>query len=143
VARAALVGTTRSVDALGHTALKDFEHVDVSNVVLVFLTRGFFRSGPCAREILRAVLLQKPIIACLETDAARGALTEAECRDIIATPKEDGTTWFTEPKWRAGTAFYLEEQARLWASEWGTPELKVPSSAEVTQTIFALPPVYW
>ena len=28
------------VDALGNTRLKDFEHIDISDVVLVFLTQG-------------------------------------------------------------------------------------------------------
>ena len=86
------------VDALGNTKLRDFEHVDLCNVVLVFLTQGFFKSGPCAREIVRAIMLDKPIIALLETDAAKGGLTEDECRGIIAKPTEDGTTWFTEKK---------------------------------------------
>lgn len=142
------------VDALGNTKLRDFDHVDVSNVVLVYLTMGFFKSGPCAREIVRAILLGKPIIAVLETDRAKGGLTEDECRAIIATPwdenpnhqfgeKEAGTTWFTEKKWRAGTFFLLEEQAAIWAKEWGKPDLKVPTSGEVANAIFKLPPINW
>ena len=56
------------VDALGNTCFKDFEHIDMSNAVLVFLTEGFLRSGPCAKELVRAVLLEKPIIAVLESE---------------------------------------------------------------------------
>ena len=39
------------VDALGCTQFKDFEHVDLANTMLVFLTAGFLKSGPCAREV--------------------------------------------------------------------------------------------
>ena len=52
-----LSALTSQVDALGNTMLRDFEHVDMSNVVLIFLTEGFFKSGPCAREVIRAILL--------------------------------------------------------------------------------------
>ena len=131
------------VDALGNTKLRDFEHVDLCNVVLVFLTQGFFKSGPCAREIVRAIMLDKPIIALLETDAAKGGLTEDECRGIIAKPTEDGTTWFTEKKWRAGTFFLLKDQAAIWAQEWKRPDLKVPTSMEVADAVFKLPPINW
>ena len=133
------------VDALGNTKLKDFEHCDISQVVLVFLTKGFFNSGPCAREIVRAVLRKKPIIACLETDQGKtkGGLTEEQCRSIIADPKPDGTTWFTEPKYRAGATFYLTDQAREWAKDWGQSDIKVPTSQEVADAVFANPPINW
>ena len=64
------------VDALGNTALRDWQHIDVSNVVLVFLTENFIKSGACSKEVMRAIFLKKPIIAVLETDAARGALSQ-------------------------------------------------------------------
>ena len=79
----------------------------------------------------------------LETDRSKGALTDEQCRAIIATPKEDGTTWFTEPKYRAGTAFYLEDQAAIWREEWEQPELKMPNSEEVANAIFKQPPINW
>ena len=131
------------VDALGNTRLKDFEHIDISDVVLVFLTQGFFKSGPCAREIVRGVLLGKQIIAVLEMDEDKGGLTEDECRAIIAAPKADGTTWFTEPKYRAGTSFFLTDQAKDWAVDWGRAEFVVPSSHEVADAIFKRLPINW
>ena len=131
------------VDALGNTALRDFEHVDITSVVLVFLTQGFFNSGPCSREIVRAVLLKKPIIALLETGENKGAVSEQECRAIIATPKANGTTWFTEPKYRAGTCFYLADQVRLWAQSWNQPEMTVPTSSEVADAVFERSPINW
>ena len=62
----------------------------------------------------------KPIIAVLETDRSRGALSESECRDIVTQPKADGTTWFTEPKARAGTSFLLGELANEWCARGGS-----------------------
>ena len=76
------------VDALGNTCFKDFEHIDMSNTVLIFLTEGFLRSGPCAKELVRAVLLEKPIIAVLESDPHRGGLTQAKVVETITAVKE-------------------------------------------------------
>ena len=131
------------VDALGNTKLRDFEHVDISNVVLVFMTKGFFKSGPCAREIMRAVLLGKPIVAVLETEESKGALTEDECRGIMTTTNDDGTNWVTEPKLRAGNHFYLHDQVKEWAERWGRPDLQAPTVEEVIDAVFELPPVNW
>ena len=131
------------VDALGNTRLKDFEHIDISYAVLVFLTQGFFKSGPCAREVVRAVLLNKQVIAVLEMDEDKGGLTEDECRTIISTPKDNGTTWFTEPKFRAGTTFFLTDQAADWALDWGRSDFVVPSSQEVADAIFEQEPINW
>ena len=94
--------TIGSVDALGNTRFKDFEHIDMCNAVLFFLTQGFLRSGPCIRELMRAYLLDIATITVLETDTMRGGLTQAEVTEWITAVKEDGTTWLTEAKHRAG-----------------------------------------
>ena len=39
--------------------------------------------------------------------------------------------------------FLLEDQSRLWAQQWKQPDLKIPSSAEVADAIFADPPINW
>ena len=52
------------------------EYVDVSSAVLCFCTAKYFESRACAREIFRAMVLGKPLIAVLEPDAPRGGLRQ-------------------------------------------------------------------
>ena len=59
------------------------EYVDASVVVLVFCTNKYFKSRPCARELLRAVLNGKPLIALLEPEAQYGAMSLSEVRGIL------------------------------------------------------------
>ena len=98
------------VDNLGGG--KDHPHIDVSNVVLCFCTRRWFTNKPCVREIVRAVLREKRIIALLEADTSetKGGHTEAECREIIRG--ELYATRLSE----------MEEQVAQWAEAWGQPE---------------------
>lgn len=133
------------VDALGNTIFKDFEHVDMSNAVLVFLTKGFMRSGPCAKELVRAILLKKPIIAVLESDPHRGGLTQNEVSEMISAVQADGeTTWLTEAKYRAGAPWWIKDVVQVWSREWGGPELKVPAPHEVIEALFGFsPPIVW
>ena len=51
------------------------EYVDRSNVVLVLVSRGYFDSVNCLRELIRAAFLKKPVTIMLETDAQRGGVT--------------------------------------------------------------------
>jgi len=71
------------VDNQGHG--DDHPHIDVSNVFLCFLTQDWFKNVPCIREIVRAVLRKKPIIALLEHNTSKetGGLTQADCRNIL------------------------------------------------------------
>lgn len=64
------------------TSLKS---LDASSVFLAFCTSEFFASRACARELIRAVLLRKPICLLLEPDSthARGGLTEAHVMRIL------------------------------------------------------------
>jgi hypothetical protein len=73
------------VDNLGGG--KDHPHIDVSEVVLCFCTQNWLTNPPCVREIVRAVLRNKPVIALLEpeTSDTRGGRTEAECRTTVHT----------------------------------------------------------
>ena len=51
------------------------EFVDRSVVVLIFLSDGYFHSKNCVRELLRAVMLQKPLIVLGEAESFHGGLT--------------------------------------------------------------------
>jgi len=123
------------VDALGNTRFKDFEHIDMCNAVVFFLTQGFLRSGPCIRELMRACLLNIAPITVLETDPDRGGLTQAEVTEWITAVKEDGTTWLTEAKHRAGTVWYVKDVVTGWANEWNCP-LEMPSPDAIAAKLF-------
>ena len=44
---------------------KGAEFVDASETILVMITHGYFRSPNCMRELLRAVVSNKPIVTML------------------------------------------------------------------------------
>ena len=107
------------------------EYVDVSNVVLCFCTEKYFQSRACAREIFRAVLRGKPLIAMLEPDASRGGLTRAAIEALLTTaryPPHDQT-------WAAKWALDGEVQA------WGYAA--IPTCEQIVAALFALPPIEW
>ena len=62
---------------------KDHPHIDVSKFVLCFCTERWLTNRPCIREIVRAVLRKKPVIALLEPDKSEqhDGFTESEIRD--------------------------------------------------------------
>ena len=119
------------VDNLGGGS--DHPHIDISDVVTCFCTRRFFNSGPCAREVLRAILRKKPIVALLETDqsTAKGGLTEEQCRTILLDPE------------------YLRKCKEDWGClegfrrEWAQPDLQLPTSKEIVTAFFAQAPINW
>ena len=61
------------------------ESIDTCATVTVFCTARYFRSRPCALELLRAVVLRRPILAILEPEKTeeKGGLNEAECRRLL------------------------------------------------------------
>ena len=58
-------------------------YVDLSSNCLCMCTEKYFQSRACAREIFRAVLLQKPLIAVLEPDGTRGSLSREEIEELL------------------------------------------------------------
>ena len=63
--------------------LRGGEYVDVSSAVLIFVSRGYFASANCMRELLRAVLTGKPLISMLEPEAIHGALSLQQIKDAL------------------------------------------------------------
>ena len=49
----------------------------MSNVVLVFVSEGYFDSPNCMRELLKAICCGKPIITLLESEQKHGAMSDA------------------------------------------------------------------
>ena len=72
----------------------DYPHIDLCDHVLCYLTVGWLNNPPCIREVVRAMVMGKPLIALLEPDSSdqHGGRTEAECasrsqlRDLGVTP---------------------------------------------------------
>lgn len=118
-------------------------HIDVSNGMLCFLTHNWFTNPPCVREIARAVLRKKPLVALLEADTSdrRGGHTEAECREILLSGRTIRT-----PKGEMTYAQLLEttmsEQIADWAKEWGE-ELQLPTGDEIVKALFESPALVW
>ena len=108
------------VDNLGGG--KDYPHIDVSNVVLCYCTRCWFTNAPCVREIVRAVLRKKRIIALLEPESSdtKGGHAEAECRAILRGDE-----------YAACLTKFMAGQVAQWAEAWGQPELTLPSAAQI------------
>lgn len=127
-----LINSGNSVDNLGGGS--DHPHIDVSNVMLCYLTRKWFINAPCLREFVRAILRKTQMIALLEpfTDAQHGGHTEAEARGIIASQE-----WWD--RWYGG----MQSSVNLWAEEWGQPDLKLPSAQEAIDALFKSAPVVW
>ena len=83
------------VDSL--TSGKGAEYVDASSVTLILCSRGYFESPNCMRELLRAVLTGKPMVAMLEPEAKHGALSPDEIRaqlDEADAPSEKNGVQF-------------------------------------------------
>lgn len=121
------------VDNLGGG--KDHPHIDVSETVLCFCTKFWFTNPPCMRELVRAVLRKKPLIALLEADTSdiKGGHTETECRKIL----------LDEYDARLADWARKDQQLETWAKEWGMPDLKMPTGKEIVDALFESPPIVW
>jgi hypothetical protein len=124
------------VDNLGGGS--DHPHIDVSSCVLCFCTERWFSSGPCVREVVRAVLRRKPLIVLLEPDTSdvHGGLSEAECRAILQDERLQGGRAYSER---------LEEQrdeVARWSDGWAE-RVVLPTAAEVEVALFESAPLVW
>ena len=114
------------------------EYVDVSNVVLCFCTDKYFQSRACAREIFRALVLSKPLIAVLEPDASRGGLTREAIVALLTTARYP-------PHGRPNAPATM-----TWAEKWGLDgEVQawgyaaIPTGEGIVAALFALAPIEW
>jgi hypothetical protein len=90
------------------------EYIDLSQMVLVFCTAKFFKSRACARELVRAVLTKKPLIALLEPNADKVLLTDGWVQSWNLTSE---------------------------VSKWGVGA--IPSAETMTTALFADDPIEW
>ena len=103
---------------------KGAEYVDVSAVSLVLCTAGYFQSPNCMREILRAVVTGKPIVALLEPEAKHGGLKQEEIRAQLLEADGNYVKW--------GLAKEVES--------WG---FVTPTAAVLFAALFAREPIEW
>ena len=61
------------------------EHVEQSDAILIFLTKGYIKSANCRRELVASLRLGKPLIVVRETDLAHGAASMADLAAEVAT----------------------------------------------------------
>ena len=69
------------------------EFVDRSSLILVFATDGYFGSVNCMRELLRAVLMRKPIFTLVETEDKAGRLTRQQVREQLVRACQRFREW--------------------------------------------------
>ena len=127
------------------------EYIDRSECVLAFCTRKYFNSRACARELMRAVLQGKPIIAVLEPEQndEKGGLTVAECKafllDASYTSCKPPANQGTPPKDRNWCSRWeLDGEVKKWGIDWGRGEnLATPTPQEVAEAVFGEQPLEW
>jgi len=108
--------------------------VDKSECILVFCTSQYFEKKNSLKELYRAVVQRRPILAMLEPDATQeGGLNQADVEALITNAKLD--KYKLRQKW----AEWKEEGELL-------PVAFVdhaPDEVEVRASLFATPPVEW
>ena len=114
------------------------EYVDVSSSVLVFCSEKYLSSRACARELFRAVLRGKPLIAVIEPDDWRGGLSPAAIKTRLATA-------LYPPHNKADAV-----ADRSWSEQWGLDGevtswgyTAAPTGGEISEALFAHDPIEW
>ena len=120
------------------------EYIDVSSSVLCFCTAKYFRSRACAREIFRALVNSKPLIAVLEPDVSRGGLRQHEIEELLLTTRypphaarDDDATVDWSSKWD------LDGEVAMWGKQWGIEGLERPSNDDIAAALFKQPAIEW
>jgi len=67
--------------------------VDKSEMILIFISDGYFSSPNCMRELLRAMHMKKPLLTLMESERRKGALTREEVRMRLKEANENYAKW--------------------------------------------------
>jgi len=105
------------------------ESVDSSQHILVFAMPVYFEKINCVRELVRAIVRDKPITLLLPDAEVHGEFTQAMIGEIVTGE------WLEQ--WRLGKL--LAE----WTAEWGVAELAAPTAAEMCGALLQQPPLEW
>lgn len=121
-------------------------YIDETDTVLVYVTKGYFQSPNCMRELTAAVDKGKPIIALTDPEPSKG-LTSAEVREQLAVklltltgelvpalqPPEDDPTARVPPAtlhtWKVSVGQEVEKGGPLATLTW-RPEAAAGAAAE-------------
>ena len=107
--------------------------VDKSECILIFCTSQYFEKKNSLKELYRAVVQRRPILAMLEPDATQeGGLDQADIEALITNAKLD--KFKLRQKW----AEWKEEGELLPAAFDHAPD-----ETEVRTALFKTPPVEW
>jgi hypothetical protein len=107
--------------------------VDQSNCILVFCTAQYFTKQNSLKELYRAVVQRRPILAMLEPDATQeGGLNQAAVEALITNTALD--KFKLRKKW-----VEWKEQGSLLPNAFA----HAPDEADVRAALFAIPPVEW
>jgi len=72
------------------------EYVDVSEAILVFLSKGYFYSVNCLRELDYALCVRKPLVLVHEVDEAKGGAPLSVLRQDCVLQDRDAPSLFDE-----------------------------------------------
>ena len=107
--------------------------VDKSECILVFCTSQYFEKKNSLKELYRAVVQRRPILAMLEPDATQeGGLDQAMVEALITNKKLD--KFKLRKKWQE-----WKDDGDLLAAAFD----HAPDEVEVRAALFATPPVEW
>ena len=109
------------------------EYVDISNVVLVFMSLGYFTSPNCMRELLRAVWNKKKIIAVLETEEKHGGLTKGQIKEQLIEAVQKFDDWGLAREMNDASVW----DPRRWEGN------KYPGGDELFNKLFENEPIEW
>ena len=105
------------------------ESVDSSQCILVFAMHVYFEKINCVRELVRAIVRNKPITLLLPDAEVHGEFTQAMIQEIVTD------VWLEQ--WK------LKKLLAEWASDWGVVDLKPPTASEVCDALCKQPPLEW
>ena len=105
------------------------ESVDSSQYILVFAMPVYFQKINCIRELVRAIVRDKPLILLLPDAEVHGEFTQAMISDIVTDE------WVQQ--------WALETLVSEWAADWDVADLKPPVASELCDALFKQPPLEW
>ena len=103
--------------------------------LLVYSRQGYFESANCMREILRAVVTGKPMIALLELEKNNAKLTEEEIREALMScdaPCTKGTQTYSSKYNMWG----LDKEVESWGYH-------MPDGTAIFDALFEEDPIEW
>ena len=107
--------------------------VDKSECILIFCTSQYFEKKNSLKELYRAVVQRRPILAMLEPDATQeGGLNQMAVEALITNSKLD--KYKLRKKWAE-----WKEEGELLSAAFD----HAPDEIEVRAALFATPPVEW